>query len=86
MVKPLKHQGEGFLLDAPLSTPGLFGDAVATVIARFQEVKKQASAFQRFIPCCTKSHGAAANLLIQKESVASQAKAVLPTEARKGES
>ncbi len=31
-----------FLLDAPISQSGLFGDAVNSVIDRFQEAKKQA--------------------------------------------
>ncbi len=45
-----------FLLDAPLVPSGLFGDAVNMVIDRFQEAKKQAAAFQRFLP--RHSHGA----------------------------
>ncbi len=39
-----------FLLDAPILPSGLFGDAVNTVVDRFQEAKKQAAAFQRFLP------------------------------------
>ncbi|KAL1276542.1 hypothetical protein QQF64_036165, partial [Cirrhinus molitorella] len=39
-----------FLLDAPLSPSGLFGDAVNSVVERFQEARKQAAAFQRFLP------------------------------------
>ncbi len=39
-----------FLLDAPILPSGLFGDAVNAVVDRFQEAKKQAAAFQRFLP------------------------------------
>ncbi len=39
------------LMDAPLEPSGLFGDAVNAVVDRYQEVRKQAVAFQRFLPC-----------------------------------
>ncbi len=38
-----------FLLDAPLSPSGLFGDAVDTVVDRHQEAGRQAAAFRRFL-------------------------------------
>ncbi len=44
-----------FLLDAPILPSGLFGDAVNAVVDRFQEAKKQAAAFQRFLPCHSQS-------------------------------
>ncbi|CAM4567192.1 unnamed protein product [Leuciscus chuanchicus] len=56
----IKERDRAFLLDAPLAPPGLFGDAVSSVVERFQEAKKQAAAFQKFIPRLKKSHGAAA--------------------------
>ncbi len=37
-----------FLLDAPISPSGLFGDAVNTVVDRFQEAKKQAEKLRCF--------------------------------------
>lgn len=42
----IKERDKSFLLDTPLSPPGIFGDTVNTV---FKD-KKQAAAFQRFIP------------------------------------
>ncbi|KAI2645959.1 Retrovirus-related Pol polyprotein from transposon 17.6 [Labeo rohita] len=39
-----------FLLDASLQPSGLFGDAVDSVVSRYQKVHKQAAAFQRFLP------------------------------------
>lgn len=54
---PCLHKS--FLLDALLLPPGLFGDAVSSVVKRFQEAKKQAAAFQRFIPRLHQSHRAA---------------------------
>ncbi|KAI2647016.1 Transposon Ty3-G Gag-Pol polyprotein [Labeo rohita] len=37
-------------LTPPLSPAGLFGDAVNAVVDRYQEARKQAAAFQRFLP------------------------------------
>ncbi len=48
-LSELQDKDRFFLLDAPLSPSGLFG-AVDTVVERFQEAKKQAAAFQRFLP------------------------------------
>ncbi len=48
-----------FLLDAPLVPSGLFGDGVNSVVDRFQEARKQAAAFQRFLPRRSLAQGAA---------------------------
>ncbi len=45
-----------FLLDALISPSDLSSNAVNTVVDRFQEAKKQAAAFQQFLP--RRSHGA----------------------------
>ncbi|KAI2646175.1 Transposon Ty3-G Gag-Pol polyprotein [Labeo rohita] len=52
MVDPVrqKEKNRVFLLDAPLQPSGLFGDAVDSVVSRYQEAHKQAAAFQRFLP------------------------------------
>lgn len=55
-------------LDALLSPPGLFGDAVSSVVKRFQEAKKQAAAFQRFITRRDQSSGAVAKRLLEQAS------------------
>ncbi len=39
-----------FLLDAHILPSGLFGNAINTVVDRFQEAKQQATAFQLFLP------------------------------------
>ncbi|KAL1269008.1 hypothetical protein QQF64_031297 [Cirrhinus molitorella] len=49
-LSELDDKDRFFLLDASLSPSGLFGDAVNSVVDRFQEAKKQAAAFQRFLP------------------------------------
>lgn len=55
----LNLSDKAFLLDALMSLPGLFGNAVASVES-FQEAKKQFAVFQRFATHHHKSHGAAA--------------------------
>ncbi len=47
----IKQKDKNFLMDAPLSSSGLFGDAVNSVVERFQESAKQAAAFQKLLPC-----------------------------------
>lgn len=81
----IKEKDKVFLLDAPLSPSGLFGDAVNTVVDRYQEAKRQSAAFQQFIPRRSKSKGAGPKTdqpqpsssssyrQVQKESVASRA-------------
>ncbi|XP_073675191.1 cingulin-like [Garra rufa] len=47
------------LLDAPLQPSGLFGDSGDSVVNRYQEARKQAAAFQRYLPRRVYSSGAA---------------------------
>ncbi|KAI2649255.1 Transposon Ty3-G Gag-Pol polyprotein [Labeo rohita] len=49
-LSDMKEKDRVFLLDAPLQPSGLFGDAVDSVVSRYQEARKQAAAFQRFLP------------------------------------
>ncbi len=58
-LSDMKDKDRVCLLDAPLSSSGLFGDAVNSVVNRFQEASKQAAAFQRFLPRRSRAQGAA---------------------------
>ncbi|KAI2647585.1 Protein P [Labeo rohita] len=58
-LSDMKEKDRVFLLDAPLSPSGLFGDAVNAVVDRYQEARKQAAAFQRFLPRRRPTHEAA---------------------------
>ncbi|KAL0194632.1 hypothetical protein M9458_008204, partial [Cirrhinus mrigala] len=49
-LSDMKEKDRVFLLDAPLEPSGLFGDAVNSVVSRYQEARKQAAAFQRYLP------------------------------------
>lgn len=47
-LSDIKEKDKAFLLVAPLSPPGLFGNAVNLVVKRFQEAKRQSA--EKFIP------------------------------------
>ncbi|KAL0176406.1 hypothetical protein M9458_028736, partial [Cirrhinus mrigala] len=68
-LSDMKEKDRVFLLDVPLSPSGLFGDAVNSVVDRYQEARKQAAAFQRFLPRRHPAHGAAGR---EKQSVATR--------------
>ncbi|KAI2651171.1 Transposon Ty3-G Gag-Pol polyprotein [Labeo rohita] len=58
-LSDMKEKDRVFLLDAPLESSGLFGDAVDSVVNRYQEARKQAAAFQKFLPRRSLAHVAA---------------------------
>ncbi|KAI2660086.1 UDP-sugar-dependent glycosyltransferase 52 [Labeo rohita] len=58
-LSDMKEKDRVFLLDAPLGSSGLFGDAVDSVVNRYQEARKQAAAFQKFLPRRSLAHVAA---------------------------
>ncbi len=58
-LSDIKDRDRVFLLDALLSPPGLFGEAIGAVVDWHQEAKKQATAFQRFLHRRSLAQGAA---------------------------
>ncbi len=83
-LSDMKEKDRVFLMDAPLAPSGLFGNAVDYVVDRYQEARKQAAAFHRFLPRRSIVLGAAGREQpqpftsssyreIQKQSVASRA-------------
>lgn len=51
-LSEIKDKDRFFLLDSLLVHTGLIGDTVNSVVDRFQEARKQAVPFQRFLPRC----------------------------------
>ncbi|CAM4662369.1 unnamed protein product [Leuciscus chuanchicus] len=49
-LSDIKEKEKHVLLDAPVSTAGLFGDAVNSAVAKSQEAAKQAAALQKLLP------------------------------------
>ncbi len=83
-LSDMKDKDRVFLMDASLAPSGLFGDAVNSVVDRYQEARKQVAAFQRFLPRRSIALGAAGREQpqpctsssyreVQKQSVASRA-------------
>ncbi len=83
-LSDMKEKDRVVLMDAPLVPSGLFGDAVNSVVDRFQEASKQTAAFQRFLPRRSIALGAAGREQpqpctsssyreVQRQSVASRA-------------
>jgi hypothetical protein len=46
----IRDKDKSFLLDAPISHSGLFGEAVNTVVEKFRAAKSQSAAFRQFMP------------------------------------
>ena len=46
----IKEKEKNILLDSPVSTSGLFGNAVNSAVEKFQEASKQAAALQKLLP------------------------------------
>ena len=80
-----KDRDKFVLLDAPLSPSGLFGDAVKSVVDKFQEAARQQAAFSKVIPrrppretaSQARSHSSS-HRAAQKRSVATRLPPVTP--------
>ncbi len=83
-LSDIKDHNRVFLLDAPLSSSGLFADVVDSVVDRHQEAGRQMEEFQRFHSRRSLAHGAAgreqplprtssSHREAQKESIATRA-------------
>ena len=78
-LSAIKDKDKFVLLDAPLSPSGLFGDAVKSVVDKFQEAARQQVAFSKVLPrhpsrepnSQTRAHSSSYRAS-QKESVASR--------------
>ncbi len=51
-----------FLLDAPISQSGLFGEAVSSVVEKFRSAKTQSAALRQFMPKRTRDHSTPSSL------------------------
>ncbi len=49
-LSDMKEKDRVFLMDATLAPSGLYGNTVNSDVDRYQEARKQAAAFQRFLP------------------------------------
>ncbi len=51
-----------FLLDAPISQSGLFGEAVSSVVEKFRSAKTQSAALKQFMPRRMRDHSTPSSL------------------------
>ncbi len=52
----IREKEKAFLLDAPISSSGLFGDAVNAAVDKFRAAKTQSTAFKQLMPAtCTQA-------------------------------
>ncbi len=60
----IREKEKAFLLDAPISSSGLFSDVVNPVVDKFRAAKTQSAAFKQFMPCSALESGLCLCLVI----------------------
>ncbi len=58
-----------FLLDAPISQSGLFGEAVSSVVEKFRSAKTKSAALKLFMPRRTRDHSTPSSSLSREQSL-----------------
>ncbi len=58
----IREKEKVFLLDAPISQSGLFGEAVSSVVEKFRSAKTQSAALKQFMPRRTRDHSTPSSL------------------------
>ncbi len=58
-----------FLLDAPISQSGLFGEAVSSVVEKFRSAKTQSTALKQFMPRRTRDHSTPSSSVSREQSL-----------------
>ncbi len=76
----ISEKEEVFLLDAPISQSGLFGEAVSSVVEKFRSAKTQSTAFKQFIPWRTRDHSTPSSSLSREQSSREQSQRSLLAE------
>ncbi len=65
----IREQEKVFLLDAPISQSGLFGEAVSSVVEKFRSAKTQSAALKQFMPRRTRDHSTPSSSLSREQSL-----------------
>ncbi len=65
----ISEKEEVFLLDAPTSQSGLFGEAVSSVVEKFRSAKTQSTALKQFMPRRTRDHSTPSSSLSREQSL-----------------
>ncbi len=65
----IREKENVFLLDAPISQSGLFGEAVSSVVEKFRSTKTQSAALKQFMPRRTRDHFTPSSSLSREQSL-----------------
>ncbi len=65
----IREKEKVFLLDAPISHSGLFGEAVSSVVEKFHFAKTQSAALKQFMPRRTRDHSTPSSSLSREKSL-----------------
>ncbi len=65
----ISEKEEVFLLDAPISQSGLFGEAFSSVVEKFRSAKTQSTALKQFMPRRTRDHSTPSSSLSREQSL-----------------
>ncbi len=65
----IREKEKVFLLDAPISQSGLFGEAVSSVVEKFSSAKTQSAALKQFMPRRMRDHSTPSSTLSREHSL-----------------
>ncbi len=65
----IREKEKVFLLDAPISQSGLFGEAVSSVVEKFRSAKTQSAALKQFMPRRMRDHSTPSSSLSREQSL-----------------
>ncbi len=65
----IREKEKEFLLDAPISQSGLFGEAVSTVVDKFRSAKTQSAALKQFMPRRSRDYSTPSSSLSREQSL-----------------
>ncbi len=65
----IREKEKVFLLDAPISQSGLFGEAVSSVVEKFRSAKTQSAALKQFMPRRIRDHSTPSSSLSREQSL-----------------
>ncbi len=65
----IREKEKVFLLDAPISQSGLFGEAVSSVVEKFRSAKTQSAALKQFMPRRMRDHSTPSSSLSREHSL-----------------
>ncbi len=65
----IRERDKVFLMDAPISQSGLFGEAVSAVVKKFRSAKTQSAALKQFMPRRSKDYSTPSSSVSREQSL-----------------